>query len=93
MSKKNLASPRSLEDAILAFLDPLDLVEVRRDEEEVVNVEGNAVRVFSPAADVDAERPIEFEDLADVFATVDIMYNSSSSAPWRYTLSILASWA
>ena len=38
-------------DAVLAFeavLDPLDLVEVRRDEEEVVNVEGNVARVPPP---------------------------------------------
>jgi hypothetical protein len=47
-------------DAVLAFeavLDPLDLVEVRRDEEEVVNVEGNVVRVPPLAADVDAGAP------------------------------------
>ena len=44
-------------DAILAFeaiLDPLDLVQVRRDEEEVVDVGGDVVRVSPLAADVDA---------------------------------------
>ena len=41
-------------DAVLAFevvLDPLGLLEVWQDKEEVVNVERNAVRVLSLAAD------------------------------------------